>query len=207
MTLVKICGITNVEDALGSVDAGADALGFNFYPLSPRYITPQAAKKIIQELPKAILTVGVFVNERSPGLVEKAADEAGVKAVQLHGEESAEYCAALAGRFVIKVFRINENFNSDEVNDYQVEAVMVDAFDRKLYGGTGRVADWSVAREINRLVPKMFLAGGLSPENVAEAVKTVNPFAVDACSALEIKPGVKEQKRMREFVSVVRLTC
>lgn len=205
MTLVKICGITSVEDALASVDAGADALGFNFYRPSPRYITPLAARKIVQQLPKEILTVGVFVNELSPALVEKAASEAEVTAVQLHGEEPVEYCAALAGRFVIKVFRVAENFRLDVIKNYNVDAVMVDAFDIKLHGGTGRVADWTVAREINKFVPKMFLAGGLSPENVADAVRAVEPFAVDACSALETKPGKKDPNRLREFVNAVQM--
>ncbi len=204
MTLVKICGITSLADALGSIEAGADALGFNFYRPSPRYLTPLAASDIVRHLPKEILTVGVFVNERSPELVERTANEAGVAAVQLHGEESPEYCAAFGSRLVIKVFRVRDGFRTEVVKDYKVEAVMVDAFDAKLHGGTGRVVDWSVAIEVNKLVPKMFLAGGLSPENVAAAVTRVKPFAVDACSALESSPGKKDMNRIREFVKIVR---
>ncbi len=204
MTFIKICGITNIEDALACVEAGADALGFNFFPSSPRYLTPLAAREIVDQLPKEILTVGVFVNECSPEFVERLADEAGVSGVQLHGDEPPEYCAALSGRFVIKVFRIRTDFQLDVINNYNVDAVMVDAFDVKLHGGTGRVVDWSIASEVSKLVPKMFLAGGLAPENVAVAVSTVNPFAVDACSSLESSPGKKEIDRVRQFVQAAR---
>jgi phosphoribosylanthranilate isomerase len=205
MTLIKICGITNLEDALAAVAAGADALGFNFYKPSPRYITPSQAREIVAQLPESILTVGVFVNEPSPEEVQAIAGEAGIAALQLHGDESPEYCAELASRnYVIKTFAVSDTFDPQMVQRYEVEAIMLDTRDNRLRGGTGRVFDWSIADEVNKLVSKLYLAGGLSPENAGEAVSTVRPYAVDACSALEDKPGRKNHERMRAFVRSVR---
>ena len=205
MTLIKICGITNLEDALAAVAAGADALGFNFYKPSPRYITPLQAGEIVAQLPESILTVGVFVNEPSPEEVQAIAGEAGIGALQLHGDESPEYCGELASRnYVIKTFAVSDTFDPQMVQRYEVEAIMLDTRDNRLRGGTGRVFDWSIAEEVNKLVSKLYLAGGLSPENAAEAVSSVRPYAVDACSALEDKPGRKNHERMRAFVRSVR---
>lgn len=202
MTFIKICGITNIDDALAAVAAGADALGFNFYKPSPRYISPQSAREIIEQLPHSVLTVGVFVNEEAAARI---ADEAGVAALQLHGDESPSYCRELAtDRYVIKALAVSKNFNVDVIKSYEVEAIMLDASDNKLRGGTGRSFDWSLAREVSGLVPKLFLAGGLSPENIAEAVATVRPYAVDACSALEDRAGKKNHERMRAFIKAVR---
>lgn len=201
MTFTKICGITNLDDALAAVAAGADALGFNFYNPSPRYITPQNAREIVEQLPPSVLTVGVFVNEENP---ERIAAEAGVAALQLHGDESPGYCRELADHYVIKSLAVSNDFDTDVLKSYEVEAIMLDTSDSKLRGGTGRAFDWSLAREVNQLVPKLFLAGGLSPENVAEAIATVHPYAVDACSALEDRPGKKNEERMRAFIKAVR---
>lgn len=203
MTFVKICGITNLDDAIAAVEAGADALGFNFYRPSPRYISPQNARQIVEQLPPSILTVGVFVNEDSDSLLETAA-EAGVFALQLHGDESPEYCRKLAGRYIIKALGAAEDFDAGQANAYEVEAIMLDRKDDTLRGGTGRTFDWSIARHANQLKAKLFLAGGLSPENVAEAIATVRPYAVDACSSLEDSPGAKNHERMRLFVKTVR---
>jgi phosphoribosylanthranilate isomerase len=201
---VKICGITNLEDALVSVEAGADALGFNFYRPSPRFIEPRAAREIIEHLPESVLTVGVFVNEETPELVERIATEASVAALQLHGDESPDYCRALAGRYVIKVLAADSDFEPRRALDFDVQAVMLDAFDSTLRGGTGRVIDWSHARKTRELAPKLFLAGGLSPENVGEAILAVDPYGVDACSALETSPGRKTPERVAAFVKAVR---
>jgi phosphoribosylanthranilate isomerase len=204
MTVVKICGITNLDDALAAVAAGADALGFNFYNLSPRYISPQHAREIIEQLPESLLTVGVFVNEESD-TVRAIAGEAGLRALQLHGDETPEYCRQLASDFyVIKAFAVADTFDIQVSQAYGVEAIMLDTKHNNLRGGTGRVFDWSVARRAVATVPKLFLAGGLSPENVENAVEIVRPFAVDACSALEDKPGKKNHERMRVFVNTVR---
>jgi phosphoribosylanthranilate isomerase len=202
MTFTKICGITNVDDALAAVAAGADALGFNFYKPSSRYIPPQSAREIIEQLPSSVLTVGVFVNEEAAARI---ADEAGVAALQLHGDESPSYCRELAAdRYVIKTLPVSNDFDIDVIKSYEVEAIMLDASDNKLRGGTGRTFDWSLAREVSGLVPKLFLAGGLSPENIAEAIATVRPYAVDACSALEDRAGKKNHERMRAFIKAVR---
>jgi phosphoribosylanthranilate isomerase len=204
MTLVKICGITNLDDALAAVAAGADALGFNFYKPSPRYITPQHAREIIEQLPEAVLSVGVFVNEES-NCVKSIAHEAGIHALQLHGDESPSYCRELAADYyVIKVFAVSDSFNIQIPNEYEVEAIMLDTKHNTLRGGTGRVFEWSVAQQLSQTIPKLFLAGGLSLENIENAIKTVHPFAVDACSALEDSPGKKNAERMRLFVNTVR---
>jgi phosphoribosylanthranilate isomerase len=205
MTFIKICGITNVDDALAAVTAGADALGFNFYRPSPRYVTPQTAREIVAKLPMSVLTVGVFVNEDSPKSVLDMANEAGITALQLHGDESPDYCRELArDRYVIKSLAVANDFDLQTVADYEVEAIMLDTKHFALRGGTGQVFDWSIAREVNSVVPKLFLAGGLSPDNIEEAIATVRPYAVDACSALEDKPGRKNHERMREFVETAR---
>jgi phosphoribosylanthranilate isomerase len=204
MTLIKICGITNVHDALAAVAAGADALGFNFYKPSPRYVTPQTAREIVAKLPVSVLTVGVFVNEESQS-VRNIANEANVAALQLHGDESPEYCRELGkDRYVIKTFAVANDFDVQRIRLYRVEAIMLDTKHNSLRGGTGRVFDWSVAKEVNDFVPKLFLAGGLSPENIEEAVATVRPYAIDACSALEDEPGRKNHERMRAFVEIAR---
>ena len=202
MTLIKICGITSLDDAHAAVAAGADALGFNFYKPSPRYITPESAREIIDTLPDFILTVGVFVNEESPEAVRAIANRSGVKAIQLHGDESPEYCRALNP--VIKNFSVSTSFDIDQISAYEVDAIMLDTKDNRLHGGTGRVFDWSIAQQVSRIFPKLFLAGGLSPENVREAIEMVQPYAVDACSSLEDKPGIKNHERMRIFVNAVR---
>jgi len=202
MTLVKICGITNLEDALCAVDAGAGALGFNFYSPSPRYIDPENAREIIEKLPKRVLTVGVFVNEE-PERLKSIANGAGVTVLQLHGDESADYCAELRDWYVIKAFSVGEDFDASVVVDYPVKAVMIDARHKTLRGGTGLLSDWSVAKRIRELGKPLFLAGGLSPDNVREAITVVKPYAVDACSALEEHPGKKNQVRVAEFVRAV----
>lgn len=201
--LTKICGITNLEDALLAVDAGADMLGFNFYRSSPRYIAPQAARAIIDQLPGAVLTVGVFVNE-SVAVIEQIAAEAGVAALQLHGDESPEFCQQLKHKYIIKVLAVRPDFEPTSAGAYNVQAIMLDAFDRKTRGGTGQTIDWAIARRTRALVPRLFLAGGLSPENVAAAIAAVEPYAVDVCSALETLPGKKDEQRVRAFVKAAK---
>jgi phosphoribosylanthranilate isomerase len=206
MTFVKICGITSLEDALAAVDAGADALGFNFYPRSRRYISPANTREITNHLPPAVLKVGVFVNEDVKSVVD-VFSEAGLSAVQLHGDETPEYCEHLKGKYVIKTFGATSKFDWEAVGGYKVEAIMLDSKDEVLRGGTGRMFDWSIAQREGQSVKsaaKLFLAGGLSPENVAEAIAMVRPYAVDACSALELSPGKKNHERVRAFINAVR---
>ena len=204
MTFIKICGITNLDDALAAVEAGADALGFNFYKPSPRYVTPQTAREIISKLPSETLTVGVFVNEPSPHSVEDLARNAGVTAIQLHGDESPDYCRDLKDRYVIKALAAGPDFDTHRTADYDVEAILLDTKDDALRGGTGRVFDWSIAQKVRRTVPKLFLAGGLSLQNIEDAIISVDPYGVDACSALEETPGKKNHERMRAFVKTIR---
>jgi len=204
MTLVKICGITNLEDAVVAVAAGADALGFNFYKPSPRYITPHSAREIIEQLPDSVLKVGVFVNEARPEDVQNIANESGITALQLHGDESPDYCRELANQYVIKALAVGHDFDTQLIEHYKVNAIMLDTKHNTLRGGTGRAFDWSIAQQVSKIVPKLYLAGGLSPENVAAAIETVRPYAVDACSSLEDMPGKKNRERMRAFVAAVR---
>jgi phosphoribosylanthranilate isomerase len=206
MVLVKVCGITNLEDALAAAEAGADALGFNFYQRSPRYVRPENARPIVDRLQAEypnLLSVGVFVNE-SLETIKRIAAAAGVSALQLHGNETPEYCKALQGHNLIKVFSASDKFAPSTVLDYDVQAIMLDAVDKEAFGGTGKLSNWAVARETRELVPKLFLAGGLSADNVADAIHQVHPFAVDACSRLESVPGRKDQNRVRAFVAAVR---
>jgi phosphoribosylanthranilate isomerase len=203
MVLIKICGITNLDDALAAVNAGADALGFNFYSRSPRYIPPETARTIINRLPAEVLPVGVFVNEKLE-VVENTASITGIRALQLHGTESPEYCRSLLGHDLIKVFATGSEFSPETVLDYDVHAIMLDAYDKNIFGGTGKPGDWAIARKTRDLFPKLFLAGGLSAENVAAAIEQVNPYAVDACSLIECAPGQKDHARMKAFVAAVR---
>ena len=204
MTLVKICGITNLEDARATVEAGADALGFNFYRGSRRYIAPREARRIIEELPRRVLSIGVFVNEDEPETVARLAAEAGVAAVQLHGEETRDYCGRVSGLRNIKALRVGRDFDPADAGGYGTEAVLLDAFAPHERGGTGLQFDWSVARCARTHVAKLYLAGGLTPETVAEAIASVEPFAVDVCSGVELAPGRKDVRRVRAFIEAAR---
>lgn len=215
MTLVKICGITNVEDARTAIEAGADMLGFNFYRPSPRFIEPKDAREVISGLRpetessnRTVITVGVFVNESTPQSLLGLANLAGVDAVQLHGNESVEFCrelkALLKERLLIKALNVGQSFVPEEASGYAVDAVMLDAYHSTLRGGTGQRIDWDIARRTRELAPRLFLAGGLSPENIAAAIATVQPYGVDACSSLEVSPRKKNAERVKAFVRAVR---
>jgi phosphoribosylanthranilate isomerase len=204
MVLVKICGITNTEDALAAVEVGADLLGFNFYARSPRYVSPQDARRVVESLPERVQCVGVFVNEAGPEAVERVAREAGVGAVQLHGDESPEFCARLSGLQTIKALRVGPTFAVERAAEYPTDAIMLDAYVADSWGGTGHTFDWALARRTREAVNKLFLAGGLNHENVAEAIGTVRPYAVDVCSGVESSPGRKDAELMRRFVEAVR---
>ena len=201
---VKICGITNLDDARMSVDAGADMLGFNFYPQSPRYIEPENARRIIERLPSEVHSVGVFVNEQNFQRVADIADLASIDVIQLHGDESPSYCQRLKERRVIKAIRVDNDFSPMRVAGYQTEAILLDTFSVAARGGTGKSFDWEIAKQARQLVPRLFLAGGLTPSNVARAIATVSPYAVDACSSLECSPGKKDERRVREFIAAAR---
>lgn len=210
---VKICGITNLEDARAAIEAGADLLGLNFYRASPRYIEPRAAREIIEIVRSETATepwpqmIGVFVNESMVDIF-RIVSECALDGVQLHGNETIEFCAQLKKEYpqglVYKAVSATEALDLQALRKYSADAILIDAFDPQLLGGTGRIADWTIAREAAELLPFLILAGGLSPENVAEAIARVQPDVVDACSALEVSPGKKDHARMKEFVAAVR---
>ena len=201
-TRVKICGITNAADAEQAVAAGADALGLNFYGKSPRYLALGQAARIAKPLPPFILRVGVFVNATAE-LVQQAIVECGLGMVQFHGDETPQFCAQF-GIMSMKAFRIRDAGSLKEMAKYQTDAYLLDAWSGELAGGTGKQFDWALANEAKRLGKPIFLAGGLTPENVAEAVRRVRPFGVDVSSGVESSPGKKDPEKVRAFINAVR---
>jgi phosphoribosylanthranilate isomerase len=200
MTKVKICGITNLEDAVHAVNSGADALGFNFYWNSPRYVLPDAAAEIIRDLPDEVMKVGVFVNEER-GNISALVDLLNLDAVQLHGDENAKFVKELRSETdakIIKAFRVGPGFNRSTVQDFEADFVLLDAYSTDGYGGTGESFDWKRAIDLPDV--RFFLAGGLSPENVAEAVKTAHPYGVDVASGVESVKGKKDPKKVEAFI-------
>jgi phosphoribosylanthranilate isomerase len=195
---LKVCGVTSLEDARAAIDCGAEYLGFNFYAKSPRYIAPPSARAIIERLPDDIISVGVFVNESRPPDVAEILRISGARMAQLHGDESPDYCAGVGAERVIKALRIGDDFDARRVLDYPAAAILLDAFDAKLYGGTGKTANWEVARAAAKLT-RVFLAGGLSPDNIVEAIRAVEPFAVDVNSGVEDAPGRKDASKLRRL--------
>ncbi|MBS1873794.1 MAG: phosphoribosylanthranilate isomerase [Acidobacteria bacterium] len=187
--IVKVCGVTNLADAEVAIQAGANALGFNFYPPSPRYIAPAAARAIIDRLPGGIIKAGIFVNE-TPAAVEATSAAAGLDVAQVIGETPAAVRSW-------KVCRVGADFAAGQLDDPRAEAYLLDTPSAALYGGTGHAFDWSLARiEGKRIV----IAGGLGPSNVAEAIRVARPWGVDACSRLESSPGRKDPAAVRAFV-------
>jgi phosphoribosylanthranilate isomerase len=200
MTRVKICGITRLEDAQHAAACGAEMLGFNFYAKSPRYISPEAARAITASLPSNIETVGVFVNEISPTEVRQIANLAGVKSVQLHGDEGLEYCAALSDLNVIKALRVDERFDFAQLARYTGCRILLDSAS-PAFGGSGTKFDWQIAQRVRQHVASLILAGGLHGDSVGEAIRQVMPDAVDACSLLESAPGIKDSAKVERFIA------
>ncbi len=203
---VKICGLTNAEDAAAAVEAGADAVGFVFHKKSPRCAEAAVVKGIVKTLPPFVLPIGVFVNEDAK-VVRDVVDSCGLALVQLHGDETAAYCEAL-GRPVLKAIRLKDRRSFLILAEFQgragVRGFLVDAFSSDAYGGTGQVADWSLAAEASSAAP-VLLAGGLTPENVSQAILQVRPYGVDVSSGVEASPGKKDHEKVRAFVRAVRL--
>jgi phosphoribosylanthranilate isomerase len=200
MVKVKICGITNLEDALMVAEAGADALGFVFVPGSPRYIHPQKAEEIERHLPPFLSLVGVFANVPLKE-VREVAEACHLSLVQLHGEESPAYCSAL-GKRVIKAFRMKGAKGLEEMGQYEVEALLLDSCSPGQLGGTGKTFDWRLAQEAKRY-GRLILSGGLTPENVAEGIRIVRPYAVDVSSGVEERTGKKEKGKVKRFLEEV----
>jgi len=201
MVRVKICGITNLEDAMMAVEAGADALGFVFFQESPRNISPENAAAIIHCLPPFVQTVGLFVNEDA-ATVNAIADRCGLDLVQLHGDESPEYCSSVHRR-IIKAFRVRDASSLDELPRYRVAACLLDAWSSVARGGTGNTFNWDIAAQAAAHQP-VILAGGLQPDNVAEAIRAVKPYAVDVSSGVESAPGKKDAELVRRFIRSCR---
>jgi phosphoribosylanthranilate isomerase len=202
---IKICGITRYEDARTAANLGADALGFIFYSKSPRYISPTNAAEITKKLPPFVSRVGVFVDE-DPQRVLDVARIAGIDTIQLHGNETPEYCASIPLP-VIKVFSIRDNFDVSIIQAYKnvnVAGILLDTWDSERRGGSGNTFDWSVALKVCDKSDKVILSGGLGPSNIREAIDTVRPYAVDVNSGVEISPGVKSPYKMRDVISIVR---
>jgi phosphoribosylanthranilate isomerase len=198
---VKVCGIRTLEEAEAAIDAGADALGFNFWAPSPRYIAPQAANEIIRKLSPVASLVGVFVNEE-PNRVRDIAEELRLTAIQLHGDESPEFCEGLSGTKIIKAIRVGQDFDLSVIEKYPVSMVLLDSDIKGSYGGTGQRFDWRIAIEAQRFA-RIILAGGLNIDNVWEAVTHVRPAAIDVCSGIEAEPGRKDLDKLQRFMSAV----
>jgi phosphoribosylanthranilate isomerase len=201
-TKVKICGITNLADAQAAVEAGADALGFNFYEQSPRFITLKTAAEISQQLPPFVMRVGVFVNAPEDFIL-RAIAEAGLTMLQFHGDEPPEFCAQF-GLMSMKAFRVRDESSLAELPKYQTEAYLLDAFSSTTLGGTGEKFNWDLAIEAQKFGKPIFLAGGLTPENVADAVRKVKPFGVDVSSGVESALGKKDHAKVRAFIVAAR---
>jgi phosphoribosylanthranilate isomerase len=202
-TRVKICGITTLDDARMAIEAGAEMLGFNFYPRSVRYISPEAAHEIVHRVRGEVECVGVFVNEPKPSDVIRTMGLVGLAAAQLHGDESPNYYAEVnCACSAIKALRVDEKFRPQTALLYGAR-VLLDAATPQ-YGGSGKTIDWKLAAQVRGRVREVILAGGLHPGNVAEAVAVVRPDAVDACSGLECEPGRKDPDKLKAFIAAVR---
>ncbi len=203
MTRIKICGITNVADAACAAQAGADAVGFVFYEKSARAVSVEQAAAIIKTLPPFITTVGVFVNVR-PEKILSIADKAGLNCIQLHGDETPLECAelsALTSRKIIKALRVRSKADLKNIGEYKASAILLDAYKDASYGGTGEVFNWNIAKAFNSKGDcQVILSGGLTPENVSQAIRLVRPYAVDVSSGVESSPGKKDAQKIKRFM-------
>ena len=198
---VKICGMTQLKDALFAVEQGVDAVGFIFYKKSPRAVTMKTVRGIIKKLPPLVDTVGVFVNESAERL-NKIADYCGLDLVQLHGEESPAFCRKIHRR-VIKAFRVKDLQSIKQLEKFPVSGFLLDTFSDDLHGGTGKTFDWNLALPAKKMGP-VILAGGLTPRNILQAVRQVRPYGVDVCSGVEKSPGIKDLEKVRAFLKNIR---
>lgn len=200
MMKVKICGITNSEDALAAAEFGADAVGFVFYERSPRFITPEKAGEIVRAMPPFLTAVGVFVNEH-PSRMQEIIRVSGVNMVQLHGDEPQEMCDMWPR--VIKAFRVRDFTALDMLKRYRAAAYLLDAYTEDTLGGTGQIFNWDIAADA-RQFGKVILAGGLTPENVERAVRVAHPYGVDVSTGVERDKGIKDHRKMKVFIERAR---
>ena len=203
---IKICGITNANDAAQAVASGADALGFVLYRKSPRFVEPATVRELVADLPPFVLSVGVFVNE-SAEVVRNLMDQCGLSLAQLHGDETAAYCEQL-GRPALKALRLKDRGSFLALAEFQgranIRGFVIDAFSDQAYGGTGHTADWTLAAEAAKAAP-ILLAGGLTPANVFQAIQSVRPYGVDVSSGVEAAPGRKDPAKVKAFIESARL--
>jgi len=199
---VKICGITNTDDARVAVEAGADAIGLNFVPGTPRYIEVAAAREIARAIPDAVKKVGVFVNE-SVKTINRCVREVPLDIVQLHGDEAPE-TARLVEAPIFKAVRVRGEIDVERLRAYNADAYLLDTFVEGAHGGTGKTFDWDLALPVQDAGLPVLLSGGLTPENVADAVRRVSPFGVDVSSGVELGPGKKDPGKVRAFIANAR---
>lgn len=200
---IKICGITNRDDALRAVDLGADALGFIFYPKSPRFVKVAAAADICASLPPFVAKVGVFVDELEYE-IERALRDCLLTALQFHGDEPPGFCQKFAAQS-IKAIRVRDESSLRTAAEYDVDALLLDTYTESEQGGTGRTFDWSLAvKAKEKLSPPIILSGGLTPDNVAGAIQAVQPYGVDVSSGVEREPGKKDPEKLRRFIEACR---
>jgi len=197
---VKICGITNISDALLAIDCGADALGFVFAP-SPRQVTPEQVENIVNQLPASICKIGIFVDSELEA-VNDIKSRCSLDMVQLHGSESTEYCRALLPN-VIKSFQVRDETILKLLPDYEVKAYLLDSYNAKIKGGTGHTFNWAIAQKAKEY-GMIILSGGLNPDNICQAIDTAQPFAVDVSSGVEAAPGKKDPDRLRNFITAAK---
>ena len=201
-TRVKICGVTSVADALAAADAGADLIGLNFFDQSPRHLTLATAAEIAHALPPSVQRVGVFVNP-AEDLVVRAIAGCGLNLLQFHGDEPSDFCTQF-GLMSLKAIRVRDEVSLETLADFETDAFLLDAYSKSGLGGTGEKFNWKLAVAAQKFGKPIFLAGGLTPENVADAVQKVKPFAVDVSSGVEFAPGKKDAAKVRAFIQAVR---
>jgi len=203
MVKVKVCGITNLDDAKACVKYGCDALGFVFYKKSPRYIQPEEAKNIIQDLPKNIIKIGVFVNEKEKR-IRQIAKLCKLDMLQFHGNESAGFCKRFVGFKLIKAFRIKDKVDLAKILRYNTFAYLFDTFVKSKAGGTGKKFNWELLKRLGNKKEPIFLSGGLNAGNVTQAIKAAHPDWVDVSTSVELRPGEKDRKKVKKFIKVVK---
>jgi phosphoribosylanthranilate isomerase len=201
-TRVKICGITNVADGLAAAEAGADMIGLMFYESSPRHITLARATEISRALPPFLMRVGVFVNAPAD-FVLRAIGECNLTMLQFHGDETSDFCTQF-GLMNMKAIRVRDAGSLAQLENYQTDAFLLDAHSKNGLGGTGEKFNWELAVEARKFGKPIFLAGGLTPENVADAVRKVHPFGVDVSSGVESAPGIKDHAKVKAFITAAK---
>jgi phosphoribosylanthranilate isomerase len=203
MVRVKICGITNLSDALQSVDSGCDALGFVFYKKSPRYISPEKARRIIRHLPKNIVKIGVFADSREKR-IKKIAKLCKLDILQFHGSESAQFCRKFKNYKIIKAFRIKDRIDLQNILKHKSFAYLFDTFVKSKIGGSGKRFNWKILRNTGGIKQPIFLSGGLNARNVKKAIKVAHPDWVDVSSGVESGPGRKDYRKVKEFIAAAK---